>query len=64
MWAGLGGVRYVPDIWVRQEPLTDLAKDDINALNAHLVNLLKATDSAFSIGNFFSLFCFFFIKLI
>ena len=49
MWAGLGGVRYIPDMLLHQ-PMNDAAKDDINALNAHLVNQLKASDSAFSIG--------------
>ncbi|XP_027239428.2 pyridoxal-dependent decarboxylase domain-containing protein 1 isoform X1 [Penaeus vannamei] len=49
-WAGLGGVRYIPDIWLAQEVLADSAKEDINALNVHLVSQLKATDSAFSLG--------------
>lgn len=51
-WAGLGGVRYIPDIWLAQEVLADSAKEDINALNVHLVSQLKATDSAFSLGRF------------
>uniref|UniRef100_A0A2P2HXS7 Pyridoxal-dependent decarboxylase domain-containing protein 1 n=1 Tax=Hirondellea gigas TaxID=1518452 RepID=A0A2P2HXS7_9CRUS len=49
-WAGLGGVRYIPDVWLSQEPLPDSAKEDVNYLNSHLVEQLKATDSAFSLG--------------
>lgn len=49
-WAGLGGVRYIPDIWLSQGALPDSAKEDVNFLNSHLVEQLKATDSAFSLG--------------
>lgn len=49
-WAGLGGVRYVADLWLDQNPLLESTKEDINALNVHLVSQLKATDSAFSLG--------------
>ncbi|KAK8728422.1 hypothetical protein OTU49_009288 [Cherax quadricarinatus] len=49
-WAGLGGVRYIADLWLDQNPVLETTKDDINALNVHLVSQLKATDSAFSLG--------------
>lgn len=49
-WAGLGGVRYVADLWLDQNPLSESTKEDINALNVHLVSQLKTTDSAFSLG--------------
>ncbi|KAF2346407.1 Pyridoxal phosphate-dependent decarboxylase, partial [Trinorchestia longiramus] len=49
-WAGLGGVRYVPDACLAQGALPDSAKEDVNFLNSHLVEQLKATDSAFSLG--------------
>lgn len=49
-WAGLGGVRFIPDLWLSQGPLPDSAKEDVNYLNSHLVEQLKATDSAFSLG--------------
>ncbi|KAG7171412.1 Pyridoxal-dependent decarboxylase domain-containing protein 1-like [Homarus americanus] len=49
-WAGLGGVRYVADLWPDQNTPTESTKEDINALNVHLVSQLKATDSAFSLG--------------
>lgn len=47
-WAGLGGVRYVPDGW--EELLTDQAKDELNKVNTDLVEHLRATDSAFALG--------------
>ncbi|XP_064478768.1 pyridoxal-dependent decarboxylase domain-containing protein 1-like isoform X2 [Ornithodoros turicata] len=40
-WAGLGGVRYLPDT---------ASRHDVNRLNAELVAKLKHTDSAFSLG--------------
>lgn len=49
-WAGLGGVRYIPDLLMTQEPLSESAREDINSLNIHLVQQLKASDSAFSLG--------------
>ena len=49
-WAGLGGVRYLADLWLDQETFNPANRADINALNVHLVSQLKATDSAFSLG--------------
>lgn len=47
-WAGLGGVRYVPEGW--ETWLTDQAKTELNKLNTDLVDTLRATDNAFSLG--------------
>ncbi|KAK9885439.1 hypothetical protein WA026_010934 [Henosepilachna vigintioctopunctata] len=47
-WAGLGGVRYVPEGW--EQLLTDQAKNELNNLNIALVEALRTTDSAFSLG--------------
>lgn len=47
-WAGLGGVRFVPEGW--ESWLTDQAKTELNKLNADLVDALRATDNAFSLG--------------
>ena len=47
-WVGLGGVRYVPEDW--ENLLTDRAKIELNDLNQKLIEILKATDSAFSMG--------------
>ncbi|XP_065161723.1 putative pyridoxal-dependent decarboxylase domain-containing protein 2 isoform X2 [Atheta coriaria] len=47
-WAGLGGVRYAPEGW--EELLTDQAKEELNNLNMALVDSLRSTDSAFSLG--------------
>lgn len=47
-WAGLGGVRFVPDGW--ETLLTDQAKTELNKLNTDLVDTLKSTDNAFSLG--------------
>lgn len=47
-WAGLGGVRFVPEGW--ETWLTDQAKTELNKLNADLVDALRATDNAFSLG--------------
>lgn len=47
-WAGLGGVRFVPEGW--ETWLTDQAKTELNKLNADLVEALRATDNAFSLG--------------
>lgn len=47
-WAGLGGVRYAPEGW--EQLLTDQAKEELNNLNIALVESLRTTDSAFSLG--------------
>lgn len=47
-WAGLGGVRFVPEGW--ETWLTDQAKTELNKLNSDLVDALRATDNAFSMG--------------
>ncbi|KAF5285802.1 hypothetical protein FQA39_LY04263 [Lamprigera yunnana] len=47
-WAGLGGVRYAPEGW--EQLLTDQAKEELNNLNIALVDALRTTDSAFSLG--------------
>lgn len=47
-WAGLGGVRYVPDGWERL--LTGDGREELNRLNAELVETLRSTDNAFSMG--------------
>lgn len=47
-WAGLGGVRFVPEGW--ETWLTDQAKTELNKLNSDLVEALRATDNAFSLG--------------
>ncbi|XP_065340823.1 putative pyridoxal-dependent decarboxylase domain-containing protein 2 isoform X1 [Cloeon dipterum] len=48
-WAGLGGVRFVPD---ESEPdeLTVQRKLELNNLNQRLVDTLRSTDAAFSMG--------------
>ncbi|XP_054282470.1 pyridoxal-dependent decarboxylase domain-containing protein 1-like isoform X1 [Macrosteles quadrilineatus] len=48
-WAGLGGVRYVPQGW-ETRVLTDQVKQELNKLNIQLVDRLRATDAAFSLG--------------
>ncbi|XP_058804435.1 putative pyridoxal-dependent decarboxylase domain-containing protein 2 isoform X2 [Phymastichus coffea] len=47
-WAGLGGVRYAPPTWVHV--MTDQAKEELNHLNTQLVDTLRSTDAAFSLG--------------
>lgn len=47
-WAGLGGVRYVPEGW--EQILIDHAINELNNLNIALVESLRSTDSAFSLG--------------
>ncbi|KAJ8679673.1 hypothetical protein QAD02_015460 [Eretmocerus hayati] len=47
-WAGLGGVRYAPPTWIHV--MTDQTKEELNSLNTHLVQTLKNTDAAFSLG--------------
>ncbi|KAF4521189.1 hypothetical protein B566_EDAN010651 [Ephemera danica] len=51
-WAGLGGVRYLPEVLDLQidEPLTDQTKEELNQLNSRLVEQLRSTDAAFSLG--------------
>lgn len=46
-WAGLGGVRYVPEHYNLE---ADTTKFELNKLNNALVEHLRATDSAFSLG--------------
>ncbi|XP_060521220.1 putative pyridoxal-dependent decarboxylase domain-containing protein 2 [Cylas formicarius] len=47
-WAGMGGVRYCPEGW--ENLLTDQAREELNNLNAALVDALRSTDAAFSLG--------------
>ncbi|XP_017887955.1 putative pyridoxal-dependent decarboxylase domain-containing protein 2 [Ceratina calcarata] len=47
-WAGLGGVRYAPPTWIHV--MTDQAKEELNRLNTQLVEALRNTDAAFSLG--------------
>lgn len=47
-WAGLGGVRYAPPTWI--QIMTDQTKDELNRLNMQLVDALRSTDAAFSLG--------------
>lgn len=49
-WAGLGGVRYVPEGW--EQLMTDQAKEELNRLNIQLVEQLRNTDAAFSLGKY------------
>lgn len=50
-WAGLGGVRYVPEGWDQQPGITpEHLQSELNHLNADLVEQLRATDSAFALG--------------
>lgn len=44
----MGGVRYCPEGW--EQLLTDQAKEELNHLNMALVDSLRSTDSAFSLG--------------
>ena len=44
----MGGVRYCPEGW--EQLLTDQVKDELNNLNMALVDALRSTDSAFSLG--------------
>lgn len=45
-WAGLGGVRYMPESW----ELLPNARDELNRLNMQLVERLQSSDQAFSLG--------------
>ena len=58
-WAGLGGVRYIPSEYVELETeaqtetarqLTEEEEKLVNQRNMELVATLRATDSAFSLG--------------
>ncbi|XP_076334791.1 putative pyridoxal-dependent decarboxylase domain-containing protein 2 isoform X3 [Tachypleus tridentatus] len=50
-WAGLGGVRFIPGQWVGLlNELTERGKEEINKINSSLVQKLKNSDSAFSLG--------------
>ena len=58
-WAGLGGVRYIPSEYVELETeaqtetarqLTEEEQKLVNQRNMELVATLRATDSAFSLG--------------
>lgn len=49
-WAGLGGVRFVPEGWENWLSNMDQAKTELNKLNSDLVDALRATDNAFSMG--------------
>jgi len=45
-------VRYVPSLWVDQlDSLPEVGKNEINVVNQQLVNRLKSTDTAFSLGS-------------
>ena len=48
-WAGLGGVRYIPSDYVEQTTSEEEQKL-VNQRNMELVATLRATDSAFSLG--------------
>ncbi|ESO02316.1 hypothetical protein HELRODRAFT_94509 [Helobdella robusta] len=50
-WAGLGAVQYVPDNLVKfADELSEEAKNEVNSLNQQIVQQLKSSDSAFSLG--------------
>ena len=45
--------RYIPGALIdKLEDLSEESKNDINALNIELVHKLKATDGAFSLGEY------------
>lgn len=47
-WAGLGGVHYVPEHMEAIE--TDQGKTELNRINVNLVDKLRSSDNAFSLG--------------
>ena len=47
-WAGLGGVHYVPEHMETIE--TDQGKTELNRINVQLVDKLRSSDNAFSLG--------------
>jgi hypothetical protein len=49
-WAGLGGVRYIPSASPSPSATPDDIKHHLNKLNISLVERLRATDAAFSLG--------------
>ncbi|XP_052263333.1 putative pyridoxal-dependent decarboxylase domain-containing protein 2 isoform X2 [Dreissena polymorpha] len=50
-WAGLGAVQYIPNDYLDSlDSLSEQACAEINHLNIELIQKLKATDSAFSLG--------------
>jgi hypothetical protein len=57
-WAGLGGVRFVAD---DDEPddMNEQRKAELNHLNQRLVDTLRSTDAAFSMGTNFALIMWF-----
>jgi len=43
--------RYIPEAWLKKlENLSEQGKNEINSINHQMVNQLKSTDSAFSLG--------------
>lgn len=48
-WAGLGGVHYVPE-QLLEVVETDQGKTELNKLNIQLVEKLRSSDNAFSLG--------------
>lgn len=54
-WAGLGGVRYVPEFIDTTDE--EESKVELNKLNHNLVEQLRTTDSAFSLGEAEGLTC-------
>ncbi|KAL4239384.1 Pyridoxal-dependent decarboxylase domain-containing protein 1 [Mactra antiquata] len=51
-WAGLGAVQYIPSAYLTEgfDSEDEIAKKEINKLNIDLVQKLKTTDNAFSLG--------------
>ncbi|XP_034939904.1 pyridoxal-dependent decarboxylase domain-containing protein 1 [Chelonus insularis] len=47
-WAGLGGVRYAPPTWAKI--MTEQTIEELDRLNYQLVEALRNTDAAFSLG--------------
>ena len=60
-WAGLGGVRYVPENI--NDADSDQSKQDLNKLNIEIVDKLRATDAAFSIGIIYKIIIIIFSKM-
>jgi len=50
-WAGLGAIQFVPDSWREVvDNLPDAGRKEIDHLNSSLVQQLKCSDTAFSLG--------------
>jgi hypothetical protein len=50
-WAGLGAIQYIPDNLVKElDNLTDDGRKEIHGMNTQLVQQLKSSDTAFSLG--------------